>query len=270
MSARQLIVLAVAFIAAIGAMVVIRGMTARPPERREHAAPIEGQQVLVVTRNVMQGAALTGSDLAWRLFPNDSVGGDFIRQSQRPDASTELQGAIARRNFSQGEPVIEGSLVLANGHGFLAAQLQPGYRAVAVEIESTRAVGGFIQPNDHVDVVMTAKTDGESGGHQVAHATTILQDVRVLALDEHVQTQTTGDAPERAEARVAVLELSAADARLLAQADMQGEISLSLRGVQTEPANLRVPSAAPPGSGTGQGGGGVLIHAFGQVRGTSR
>ncbi len=265
MSARQLIVLAVAFIAAIGALVVIRGMNASPPERTEAAAPIEGQQVLVVTKDVPQGSALTGGDLSWRLFPDASVGEQFIRQSQQPDAATQLQGAIARRAFAAGEPVTEGALVLPEGRGFLAAMLTPGYRAVAIEIETVTSAGGFIQPNDHVDVLSTVEVEVE-GQSESARTNVILADVRVLSIGDNVTPQTSGDAPARADANFALLELSPQDARILAAADAQGSISLALRGVAAETADMRVPSAAPVAQ-QGQGSGGVTIHAFGRVGG---
>lgn len=264
MSARQLIVLAVAFIAAIGALVVIRGMNASPPERTETAAPIEGRQVLVVTQDVQQGSALSGGDLAWRLFPEASVGDQFIQQSRRPDAVTELQGAVARRSFAAGEPVTLGAIVSPDGRGFMAAMLTPGYRAVSIEIDTESAVGGFIQPNDRVDVLSTMQI--ETGGQEGARSVVVLADVRVLSIGERTSPQTDGDAPERIDAGYAVLELSPQDARILAAADARGAISLVLRGVASETADMRVPSAAPA-SQQGQGAGGVTIHAFGRVGG---
>ncbi|MBX9747725.1 MAG: Flp pilus assembly protein CpaB [Hyphomonadaceae bacterium] len=266
MSARQLIVLVVAAIAAIGALFVIRGMGARgeTPEAAE-TATIAGEQVLVAARDVPQGAALTPSDLAVVLFPADSVSQSFVRLSAQPSAQADLVGAVTRRPFAQGEPITLGSVVQPDGRGFMAAQLAPGFRAVSIEIEAQSAAGGYIQPNDRVDVLVTTRIDTPAGGEQV-NSNIILEDVRVLALGETTQTQTGGEAPVVIQAGVAVLELTAEDSRVLALANEMGEISLALRGVQVETVGMAHPGGRVPAQQSGS----VRIHAFGNVTGGSQ
>lgn len=264
MSARQLIILAVAAIAAIGALLLIRGMGGRSAQPTEAAieAPIAGQQVLVVARDIPQGAALVPSDIEVRLFPTDSIAPQMINVTDNPSAQAEYVGAVTRRPFAQGEPLMLGSVVQPDGRGFMAAMLTPGFRAVALEINGNTAAGGFIQPNDHVDVILTSQVPG-AGGREEARSSIVLEDVRVLALNEVVQPQVEGETPVKQEAQIAVLELSPDDARLLAQADGAGDISLALRSVEAETVGMRLPRAR---SGTA-GSGGVRVHAFGNVQG---
>jgi pilus assembly protein CpaB len=269
MSARQLIVLVVAAIAAIGALLLIRGMGAREATPTSaDAEPIAGEQVLVVARDVAQGAQLTPSDLAVALFPEGSVAPSFIRLSQSPSAQADMVGAVTRRAFAQGEPITLGSVVQPEGGGFLAAQLEPGFRAVAIEIGAETAAGGFIQPNDHVDIIVTIRTQNPEGnsGEEV-NSNIVLEDIRVLAIGENTQPQTEGsEGPTQAEGGVAVLEMTAEDARTLSLADELGSISLALRGVQVETVGMRARS-----SGTlSQGSGAVRIHQFGTVAGGGR
>lgn len=267
MSARQLIVLGVAFLAAIGALLIIRGTGGGDDQPKAPTEAIAGEQVLVATRDIAQGAALSPNDIAWRLFPTASVSDQFIRSSQQASAQAEYVGAIARRPFLSGEPITQGSVIQPEGRGFLAAQLPPGYRAIAVEIEGRTAAGGYIQPNDRVDVILTQEIEvrSESGDtREVARSDIILSDVRIIALDDKVDTQASGQAPERIEADVAVLELSAMDARLLAEAAARGTIALALRGVEAEVPGQRTPSAARSG---GREMGQVRVHAFGRVSG---
>ena len=265
MSARQLIVLVIAAVAAVGALLLIRGLGSRQAEQTAaEAEQIAGQQVLVAARDIPQGAALAPSDLAVALFPTSSVSPSFVRLDQQPSAQADFVGGVARRPFVQGEPIVSASIVQPNGGGFLAAQLEPGFRAVAVEIEAITAAGGFIQPNDHVDVIMTARIDNREGGGEAVRSDIVLRDVRVLALGDHTNAQTSGDAPEIVEAGVAVLELSAEDARVLALADEMGTISLALRGVQAETVGMSAPSS---GRQIGQQSGGVRMHAYGVVTG---
>ncbi|MFZ2028705.1 MAG: Flp pilus assembly protein CpaB [Vitreimonas sp.] len=268
MSARQIIVLVVAAIAAIGALLVIRGMGAhRETAAAPTAPPIAGQQVLVAAHDVQQGAALAPGDLAIALFPTSSLSPTFVRIDQNPSAQTQYVGAVTRRAFAQGEPITLGSVVQPDGHGFMAAVLQPGFRAVAVEVARKHSAGGYIQPNDHVDVIVMSRQNGEAGGGQQIHSDIVLQDVRVLAMGDATQTPAAGDHPVSSDANIAVLELSADDARTLALAEGMGEISLALRGVQAETVGLHT------GHGTNsftQSSGGVKIHAFGTVTGGGR
>ena len=266
MSARQLIVLVIAAVAAVGALLLIRGLGARQAEQTAaETEQIAGQQVLVAARDIPQGAALAPSDLAVALFPTSSVSNSFVRLDQQPSAQADFVGGVARRAFVQGEPIVAASIVQPDGRGFMAAQLEPGFRAVAIEIESTTAAGGFIQPNDHVDVIMTARVDNQGGSGETVRSDIVLRDVRVMALGDRTTTQTSGEAPEAVPASVAVLELSAEDARVLALADEMGTISLALRGVQAETVGMQTPDHGSPLSQ--QQSGGVRVHAYGVVTG---
>lgn len=268
MSARQLIVLVVAAIAAVGALLIFRGMSVRSEAPRADAGElIAGEQVLVAARDIPQGAALAPSDLAVRLFPAESVSPAFVRLSSQPSAQADFVGSVTRRAFVQGEPISLTSVVQPEGRGFMAAQLAPGFRAVAIEVSDSTAAGGFIQPNDHVDVIMTARVDVRdgNGAREQVRSEIVLEDIRVLALGEATQSQVDGQEPARVQASVAVLELAAEDARTLSLAGEMGDLSLALRGVQAETVGMRTPSQAR--TSLSQEGGGVRVHAFGSVTG---
>jgi pilus assembly protein CpaB len=177
-------------------------------------------------------------------------------------AQTEMVGAVTRRSFAQGEPITQASVLQPDGRGFMAAQLDPGFRAVSIAIDPETGVGGYVQPNDRVDVIVTYNVEGSGEGGQSVRSEVVLQDIRVLALDDAVQTQASGDKPERAQATVAVLELGAEDARVLAGADARGNISLALRGVEAETVGMRRPGAQRH---PGLDGGSVRVHSFGRV-----
>lgn len=263
MSARQLIVLAVAAVAAVLALVLIRGVMGAREEAPAEAevAAIAGEQVLVVTRDIAQGAPLTPSDLGVAAFPVESVTQAYVRISAQPSAQADYVGAIARRPFVAGEPITTGSVIQPEGRSAMAALLQPGFRAVAIEIEPETAAGGFIQPNDHVDVLVTHTP---SGGDQV-RTDIVLEDIRVLALGDTTQPQAAGDeGPAKITAGVAVLELAAEDARALAMADELGTVSLALRGVQAETVGMGAGNAR---NRISQESGSVRVHAYGAIVG---
>lgn len=261
MSARQLIVLAIAAIAAVGALFLIRGLGAREPQP-EAAAPIAGEQVLVAARDIGQGAALTPSDIGVAVFPEQSVASSFVRVASQPSAQSEYVGAVTRRAFAAGEPITTTGIIQPEGRGFMAAQLEPGHRAFAISIEPETSAGGYIHPNDRVDVIVTTRGSGDGGGGEQAASNIVVENVRVLAMGDQTQPQTSGAAPEAITAQVAVLEMTPDEARAVALAERLGEVHLALRGVQAETVGLQTRSAAPRGNP-----GAVRVHAFGSIVG---
>jgi pilus assembly protein CpaB len=273
MSARQLIVLAIAFVAAIGALLVIRTMGREARPTAAAAADIPGERVLVAAKDIAQGAALTADDINWRVFPKETINANFVAETARPQARSDMVGWVARRPFVAGEPIVMGSVLDPDGRGFMAALVAPGYRAVSIEMKREEAAGLFIQPNDRVDVIVTMDVEVQSlegGANEEKRTSTVLEDVRVLAVDGAVTTQASGASPTRTEGRdaVIVLELSAGDARLLAQAQELGDIRLALRGVEIEAPGVRVASNAARGAwalNETVAEGSVRVHAYGEV-----
>src|SRR6202022_4810207 len=108
----------------------------------------------------------------------------------RPDAVNQLTGAIARVPFADGEPIRESKLIHANGAGYMAAILPTGMRGVSTDISPETGAGGFILPNDHVDVILTRRDRDQeqaNGGMESHVSETILTNVRVLAIDQTVE-----------------------------------------------------------------------------------
>ena len=67
----------------------------------------------------------------------------------------------------------------------MAAILPPGKRAIATGISVVTSAGGFILPNDRVDVIMVRPNP--SGGEFLTEV--ILSNIRVLAIDQTIQDQ---------------------------------------------------------------------------------
>jgi pilus assembly protein CpaB len=129
---------------------------------------------------------------------------------------------------------------MAKGSGFMAAILPKGMRAVAVDITAVSSAGGFILPDDRVDVVLTRRERSGPSGAENTASDTILRNVRVLAVDQSVD--------EKADTKVilgktATLELSEAQAETLEQAKQLGTVSLTLRSIRDSD------SSAPEGDG---------------------
>ncbi len=229
MKPARIIVLAIALVAgAIAAFLANRPEQAPPPA--PPVAQLETVDVLIANADIGLGSTVTAQDLRWQTWPAAAAGASFIRKSDRPDAIEQLAGSITRASFSAGEPIREAKLIRAKGSGYMAAILPGGMRAVSTEISPETGVGGFVLPNDHVDVILTRrdKEAEKAAGVEVHTSEIILPNVRVLAIDQTVEEK----AGQRVVVgKIATLELTPRQVETLALARQMGTLSLALRSL---------------------------------------
>lgn len=227
----QLLILLVALGAAGAAGMLALNLANTQPEIQV-AAPSEPamktEEVLVAARDLGLGSALDGQSFSWKQWPADGLSDGYIVRSQRPEAVTELTGNLVRMPFTGGEPIKEAKLVRSD-RGFLSAVLPKGMRAVAVRVNAASTAGGFVLPEDRVDIILIRQTGGGE-----ASSETILQNIRVLAIDQTVEQA----GPEKSATVVAqdtaTLELTPEQAELIVQAQQVGTIALSLRSISDQ------------------------------------
>jgi pilus assembly protein CpaB len=214
------------------------------PQVIEEVAPAPVVQVLVASQAIAVGQKLSPESLAWVDWPEGSMRPEFITNETMPDAMTEMSDAIARHEFFPGEPIREQKL--ARGNGFLSIVLESGMRAVSVAIGSESASGGFVLPEDRVDVVLTRGT--EVG----PESTTILSNVRVLAINKQLGGTEPAEGAQEEEGEsagfegvaVATLALDQKQAEVVATAQALGKLTLVLRPMADSAAPATGLSAA--------------------------
>ncbi|MBE0702905.1 MAG: Flp pilus assembly protein CpaB, partial [Afipia sp.] len=140
----------------------------------------------------------------------------------------DMTGSIVRSPFLAGEPIRETKLVKANGSGFMAAILPSGMRAISTDISPETGAGGFILPNDHVDVLLSRRQKSREGNGESVSSEIILSDVRVLAIDQTVEEK---NGQKVVVGKTATLELKPAQAETLARSRQSGTLSLALRSL---------------------------------------
>jgi Flp pilus assembly protein CpaB len=137
------------------------------------------------------GTLVNDGATAWQAWPKAAVSEFMITKSAKPDALEDVNGAMTRVAFMRGEPIRHDKLVKAGAGGFMSAILPTGKRAVAIKIDNggDSSAGGFILPNDRVDVVRLARDEDatKARGVEVMTAQTILANVRVLAIGQNVE-----------------------------------------------------------------------------------
>jgi pilus assembly protein CpaB len=200
------------------------------PLPTEPAAQLQTVDVLVARSDIGLGQTVNPDDLQWQTWPAATASNSFIRRNERPDATTQIAGSIARAPFIQGEPIREPKLVRANGSGFMAAILPTGMRAISTEISPETGAGGFILPNDRVDVILSKreKNQDRTGAADVVNSEIILSNVRVLAIDQAPKEK---DGQNAVVGKTVTLELKPEQAETLARARQSGTLSLALRSI---------------------------------------
>jgi pilus assembly protein CpaB len=226
MKPARLIVLFIAVAAGGVAAMLAGGSDPPPPQAPAPVAKLDTVDVLVAKGDIGMGQKVTPAEMEWRNWPKDAAGPTFIRKSDMPDALEKLTGAIARNSFVAGEPIREAKLVKAEGSGFMAAILPSGMRAISTEITPETGAGGFILPNDRVDVILSRREKDDKGDRFVSE--TILSNVRVLAID---QTIAEKDGQKVVIGKTATLELGLRQAETLAVSRQKGTLSLALRSL---------------------------------------
>lgn len=231
MKPARLIVLAIA-ISAGGVAAYLANSSDKQTPAIAPVAQLPTVDVLVAKGDIALGQKVTPDDLQWQTWPQATASKIFVRRGDQPEAVTQFAGSIARSPFIAGEPIREQKLVKADGSGFMAAILPSGMRAVSTEITPETGAGGFILPNDRVDVILSRRE--KAGGGPDAPATefvsshAILSNVRVLAIDQAPKEK---DGQNAVVGKTATLEVTPEDAEILAKAHQSGALSLALRSI---------------------------------------
>jgi pilus assembly protein CpaB len=257
------LVLAGAGVAAIIVIFLVRGMLGGGTSSAKAAyvpPALAMSQVLVASSSEDSGTPLTQDMVRWQEWPKSSVDGSFITQESAPNLSTIISGAVVRAPIVAGQPITTANIVHSNSSGIMAATLSPGMRAVSIGISTESSAGGFILPNDRVDVILTEQL---TDAHQF-HARTLFSDVRVLAVD---QTYKEDKDQKVVLAKTATLELTPKQAEAVERAQSSGTISLSLRGLGDSNASKTPVASQSSLLGSGEGDVDVLRYGIPRAAG---
>jgi pilus assembly protein CpaB len=227
MNTARIVVLAIALGAGGVAAYLVSGSDNKPAPPQ---VALETVDVLIAKSEIALGQTVKSEDIQWQTWPAATASSSFIRRNERPNATIEVTGSIARAPFIGGEPIREQKLVKADGSGFMAAILPTGMRAISVEISPETGAGGFILPNDRVDVVLTRREKNleRPSLPDIVVSEIILSSIRVLAIDQAPKEK---DGQNAVVGKTVTLELKPEQVPTLAAARQAGSLSLALRSI---------------------------------------
>ncbi|MDE2167250.1 MAG: Flp pilus assembly protein CpaB [Alphaproteobacteria bacterium] len=227
---RRLLLLATAMVLSLATALVVRAWVEHV--RAEAAAPVAHvaappppKMILVASKPLPAGHFIHTEDLAWQSWPNNDLSKTYMVKGTVN--LTAIVGSVVKSGIAQGEPITDMRIVKKGDRGFLAAIVRPGYRAITVSLQAGAGLSGLAEPGDHVDLILTMDVPSTKGGPARHVSETVLQDIRVLAIDQKIN-DLSHDAPL---ARTATLEVTPKEAEVVALLNEMGKLSMTLRSV---------------------------------------
>ncbi|TBW54353.1 Flp pilus assembly protein CpaB [Marinobacter halodurans] len=175
----------------------------------------EGTPVVVAAMQIPFGKKLEKTDLRVTSMPAHLVPATAYNDLE------SLDGTVATGTIYADEIVMKEKVTEFGGGSALSAVIEPNKRAVTVRVNDVIGVAGFLMPGNRVDVV-AAKPEGN---HRKYKTETLLEDIKVLAVDQTASPEK--DKPVIV--RAVTLELSPKEAERLVRATQEGMVQLALR-----------------------------------------
>ena len=240
MDIKKIMLLVGALLIAGVTAVMAKNMFAGSGAPQASAAPAvpTGPKVLVARKALPVGTIIDAESLAFQPWPKELMQSAYYTEGA-PDADqTKLLGTVVRYQVTAGQPLTRGALVGPNDRGFLAAALGPGMRALTVPVNASTGVAGFVFPGDRVDLVLTQAIEGGGEGPPLKVSETIVRNVRVLATDQRITDKGEDGKTEVKTFSNVTLEATPRIAEKIAVAQSMGQLSLSLRSLADNNAEL--------------------------------
>lgn len=229
--------LLIAGVTAVMAKNMFSGASA--PQAQAGPAVPTGPQVLVATRTLPVGTIIDAEAFRYQPWPEGLVqDAYFVRGGEGAADPASLVGTVVRTEITAGQPATRGSLIRPGERGFLAAALGPGMRAVTVAVSATSGVAGFVFPGDRVDLVLTQEVEGGGDGEPLRASETIIRNIRVLAVDQRLNARDEEGNQVAQNTSTVTFEATPKIAEKIAVAQTIGQLSLSLRSLADNNAEL--------------------------------
>jgi pilus assembly protein CpaB len=236
MGKSRIIVLAGAGISALLAAYLANGLIGgtQPAPEAKIINTVKTEDVLVAAKDIATGEKLGAGAVVWKSWPLDNVQPNMITKTNKQDAEQAYAEARAGVTIYEGETILEKKVVFPGNAGFMSAILPEGMQAISVKISASTSAGGFILPNDRVDVILTKHVQAP-GSSQLVTSETVISNVRILAINQMLkQAEAKEGEPATValkEGETATLELTHAQAEILARVESEGELALALRSI---------------------------------------
>ena len=246
MDVKKLALLIGALVIAVITAVMAKNMFAGAGAQQAAAAPAvpTGPKILVAKKAMAVGTIVDAESLGWQPWPKELMQSAYYSEGQPDSDPQKLLGTVVRYQVTAGQPLTRGALVGPKDRGFLAAALGPGMRAITVPVNASTGVAGFVFPGDHVDLVLTQGVQGGGDGPELKVSETIVRNIRVLATDQRFTDKDEDGKTQVKTFSNVTIEVTPRIAEKISVAQSMGTLSLTLRSIADNTAELERAVAA--------------------------
>jgi pilus assembly protein CpaB len=228
MRARGFLIVALALILAAGAVFLVQ----RWMSQQQGQTVVEQQGPKMTTVVVARTPLRYGDRIRAEHIRAVEWPAEFVPEGafQSVDDVLVKEGRVALRAFEPNEPLLKSRVSGPGGRASMSTRIDPNMRAATISVNTVLSVGGFVEPDDRVDILLTWKGDDDQLATDI-----LLQNVRVLAVDQQIQPD-----DKTAVAKSVTVELTPEQVQKLTLARSVGQFSVALRNVgDVEPIQAR-------------------------------
>jgi pilus assembly protein CpaB len=259
---KSLLLILLAAASGLATWLYLNEMQAQTVQDAAEGSEVSLVQVLVFSKNVRRGTVVTEDVISWEERVEQTLPSDAITSAaSNPDFPNSIVGKVSTANLFVGD-LVRRSATTDGSTSFMTLALNPGMVAIAVPVSTTAIAGGYVLPEDQVDVIHTIVRSIEPGEEPYDFSKVILRNVRVLAVGEYAtskdvfQTNEQQDVSENVQQDTRVvgstvtLELSEEQAKIMLSATQRGSLALALKAMDdyapTEVGDVNMNGDATP------------------------
>lgn len=183
---------------------------------------VKTRTIVVATAPLRFGVELNSRSLREVPWPDNAIPDGAFASI---DALLSSGKRMVLTAIAENEPILATKVTGPGQRATLSAVLTPGKKAVTVRVNDIEGVAGFVLPGDRVDIFLTRNVGGERGASPNSSSDVVLQNVRVLAIDQIADDRL--DKP--AVVKAVTLEVEMAEGQKLSLAASLGTLTLALR-----------------------------------------
>ncbi len=230
MRTSSIVMLAVALVLGISAALLSKiwlQAQVSQPQIAETAPKMDMSTVVIAAKSLRFGNRLASRSLREVEWPSNAIPAGAFKKIK--DIVNGKDRRVVLSAIEENEPVLGWKITGPGQRASLSALIGENLKAVTVRVNDVLGVDGFVLPGEHVDILLTRTETVEMGDQAPIQKNTftdvLLQNVRVLAVDQLADDRTEDPAP----AKAVTIEVTIRQGQKLALASSVGQLALALR-----------------------------------------
>jgi pilus assembly protein CpaB len=209
--------------------------------------PPPTEQILTASDQMNAGGLVQPTDIATSTVLISAVPPGAITDS--PENRAALIGSMNLVTTLPGAPILDSHMLHPGDHGFLAAVLHPGMRAITINVSNTMNANGLVWPGDRVDIILTEFTGTRDNIGKSVVSEILLSNVRIIATGKQLQGGAGNGSIVTPDSNTMTFEVSPQDALKVAVAQATnggGSFTMAVHSASPRDGDMKYQQSMPP------------------------